>query len=163
MYIQHAVLVVTVLTGGRSSETLLIVHSTKLQPPQLLVFCMHCVFSLLPSLCIHRSKRSRSRSQDRDDDRGAKRSHHDSSHQSRERHRSRGHTSPEPAVAKPAVPGAREPSAAPLAAPPPRIASQPKGLTVVKAKQFDGCYSQIVDKLLDIQPKQVRLQQTSPC
>jgi len=26
---------------------------------------------------------------------------------------------------------------------------------VVKAKQFDGCYSQLVDKLLDTQPRQV--------
>lgn len=126
-------------------------------PPAL---CLHI---LTQPLHTHRSKRSRSRSQDRDDDRGAKRSHHDSSHQSRERHSSRGRTSPEPAVAKPAVQGGKEASATPIAAPPPRIASQPKGLTVVKAKQFDGCYSQIVDKLLDIQPKQVRLQPTSPC
>lgn len=97
--------------------------------------------------------RSRSRSRGHDGEHASKRTHHDSLPQLRERHHSKDRTSPEPAAAKPAGEGTRDPSA-PSNAGPPRIASQPKGLTVVKAKQFDGCYSQIVDKLLDIQPKQ---------
>ncbi|KAL0034398.1 hypothetical protein WJX79_000220 [Trebouxia sp. C0005] len=92
-----------------------------------------------------RSKRSRSREPESD---RAKRSRHSRPHHSRD------HASPEAAPAR-QQPGEQErPSRAttPVHAPAP---SKPKGLVVVKAKQFDGCYSQLVDKLLDTQPRQV--------
>ncbi|KAL0053110.1 hypothetical protein WJX82_000994 [Trebouxia sp. C0006] len=92
-----------------------------------------------------RSKRSRSREPESDK---AKRSRHSRPHHSRDR------ASPEAAPARP-HPGEEErPSRATTPLPTP-ASSKPKGLIVVKAKQFDGCYSQLVDKLLDTQPRQV--------
>lgn len=41
--------------------------------------------------------------------------------------------------------------------------AQPKGLVVVKAKKFDGCYSQLVDAMLDSQPRQVGQNSRNPC
>ena len=99
---------------------------------------------------LHRSKRSRSREPESD---RSKRSRHARSHQSRDR------ASPEAAPARQhTAEEDRQGSAANATSgslPFSKAPSQPKGLVVVKAKQFDGCYSQLVDKLLDTQPRQV--------
>ena len=105
-----------------------------------------------PATCgmLHRSKRSRSREPESD---RSKRSRHARSHQSRDR------ASPEAAPARQhTAEEDRQGSAANATSgslPFSKAPSQPKGLVVVKAKQFDGCYSQLVDKLLDTQPRQV--------
>ncbi len=102
----------------------------------------------LHMLC--RSKRSRSREPEAD---RSKRSRHSRSHHSKDRASpeaapTRQNTGEEERQSRAATPGS-------ACGPPFKGPSQPKGLVVVKAKQFDGCYSQLVDKLLDTQPCQV--------
>lgn len=101
--------------------------------------------------CLCRSKRSRSG--DRDSER-PKRSRHERSYPPREGPSTdKQHAGPEERNgASTAV------TPAPVFVPKP----QPKGLIVVKAKKFDGCYSQLVDAMLDSQPRQVRLQGCNP-
>lgn len=104
--------------------------------------------------CLCRSKRSRSR--DRDSER-LKRSRHDRSHHSRDR------TSPS-ADKRPAGDEEREGSGMAATSTPAFVPkAQPKGLVVVKAKKFDGCYSQLVDAMLDSQPRQVGHQGCTLC
>ena len=104
--------------------------------------------------CLCRSKRSRSR--DRDAER-SKRSRHDRSHHSRDR------TSPtadkQHAGEEEREGGSTAATSAPAFVP----KAQPKGLVVVKAKKFDGCYSQLVDAMLDSQPRQVGHQGCNFC
>lgn len=91
-----------------------------------------------------RTKRSRSREPESDK---AKHSRHSRGHQSRDR------ASPDAGPSRQPSGLEKRPERATTPAPAP---SKPKGLVVVKAKQFEGCYSQLVDKLLDTQPRQVR-------
>ncbi|KAL3150414.1 hypothetical protein ABBQ32_000252 [Trebouxia sp. C0010 RCD-2024] len=97
----------------------------------------------------HRERKSRSkrsRSGDRDSER-PKRSRHERSHPPREG----------PSTDKQHA-GVEEREGASTAVTPTPVfvpKPQPKGLVVVKAKKFDGCYSQLVDAMLDSQPRQV--------
>ena len=96
--------------------------------------------------CLCRSKRSRSR--DRDAER-PKRSRHDRSHHSRDKispAADKQHAGEEDREG-----GSKVATSAPAFVP----KAQPKGLVVVKAKKFDGCYPQLVDAMLDSQPRQV--------
>lgn len=92
-----------------------------------------------------RSKRSRSREHDSEK---SKRSRHSRSHRSRDR--------ASPAADRHAGEEER-PGGSTVITPTPAFTPkpQPKGLVVVKAKKFDGCYSQLVDAMLDSQPRQV--------
>ena len=104
--------------------------------------------------CLCRSKRSRSR--DRDAER-SKRSRHDRSHHSRDRispTADKQHAGEEEREG-----GSTAATSAPAFVP----KAQPKGLVVVKAKKFDGCYSQLVDAMLDSQPRQVGHQGCNFC
>ena len=103
--------------------------------------------------CLCRSKRSRSR--DRESER-PKRSRHDRSHHSRDR--ASPATDKQHAEEEEREGGSTAATSAPAFVP----KAQPKGLVVVKAKKFDGCYSQLVDAMLDSQPHQVGHQGCNP-